>query len=151
MPDRGSLEARVRRLEAVESARDLLHAYAAACDRGDLEGLVGLFADGAVLDANGAVYDGRAAIRQFYAPRLAPVTRHFVTNATFAATASGDIESRCLFLALGANEGRSTLVIGNYADRIRVERDGARFRSRVIRLGVATDLDTGWSDLPNLG
>lgn len=145
-----TLEDRIADLEAIESARALLSAYARGCDENSAEAVAGLFAEDGVLDANGTRHAGRAAVAAFYAGRLDSPTRHLVTNTSFTRTGPGQLAAASLFLALSARERTSRIIVGTYDDEIVVTSGRAAFQSRAIRLHVDSDLIEGWGDLQPL-
>lgn len=145
-----TLEARIADLEAVESARSLLSAYARGCDENASEAVAALFVEDGVLDANGTVHAGRDAVAAFYAGRLDTPTRHLVANSAFTRVGPSRLAATSLFLAVAAPDGTSKVIVGTYDDEILVEGGRAAFVSRAIRMHVNADLIDGWGDLQPL-
>lgn len=80
---RGTLEQRLQRLEDEQAVRDLLVQYGFCYDSSDLDGLMALFAEDAVLVNSRGTFVGSKAIEENYrwinAQRQASF--HFITNA----------------------------------------------------------------------
>ena len=134
----------------VVAIEQLLNRYCHLLDRGDIDGVVALFADDAVLipSYEGDVqYPGRAAIRDWYtryaATSIAGVRglRHRISTAMIEIAGS----AACSVCYLDADSisranGRRTLVGGRYEDRlVRVAEDW-RLTERRIVIDYATTL-----------
>lgn len=144
------LDARIRRLEAIERARVASARYANAVDARDVDALVStVFAPDARLHARGRDATGREAIIAFYEDALtrAPgLRRHFLTNQVaepedpFGAV----VRVESYFLFLGCDE-TSAIGWGRYEDRVDTTGPDARIIDKTIHLDVRTDLAAGWA------
>lgn len=146
--DLAELRARLRRLEAVEAARDLVHEYAAAADSREVDRVLALFAPDAVLHSPRGVHTGHEQIAESYAAgwSLEPSRkRHFVTNVRLHAEADGTVAAGADFFHVGRGEDRSVLGWGRYADRIDVSGGRPLFTAKRITLLMSTDLAAGWA------
>lgn len=148
MDDLAGLRERLRRLEAVEAARDLVHEYAAAADSREVDRVLALFAPDAVLHSPRGVHTGHEQIAGSYATgwSLEPSRkRHFLTNVRLRQDPDGTVAATADFFHLGRGEGRSVLGWGRYDDRIDVSGPRPLFTGKRITLLMATDLATGWA------
>jgi uncharacterized protein (TIGR02246 family) len=91
-PARRDLEGRVRLLEAERSARELVHAHAYAFDAKDVDLLLELYADDAVLVNSFGTWRGREAIRRSHEHDAAKTSYSFhnLTNVVVTVGESGD-------------------------------------------------------------
>lgn len=150
-------------LVARESVRDLLARYNAYGDSGRMPELLELFAEDAVMDMDGTVYEGRAAInegfvaagREFVSfakrkqlPRDLPVVRHY--TATHVIDVSSATTATCssyflTFLAHGPDHW------GSYHDELGVRDERWRIVRRRVVVEGATPGGRGAEDLARLG
>jgi ketosteroid isomerase-like protein len=68
-----------------DDIRALVHAYADRVDRGDIDGVVELFAHACVVSSDGQVFSGRETLHRLWADGLqlhegSPRTHHLITN-----------------------------------------------------------------------
>ncbi|HTA08894.1 MAG TPA: nuclear transport factor 2 family protein [Streptosporangiaceae bacterium] len=68
-----------------DEIRTLVHSYADRIDRGDIDGVVELFAHASVVSSEGHVISGRKMLRELWATGLqlydgSPRTHHLITN-----------------------------------------------------------------------
>lgn len=142
-----SLLARVERLEALATARDLLDEYAAAADARQLDPMLALFAPDAVLHSPRGTYTGRDEIAQSYSDgwTLEPsLKRHYVTNARLALAPKKTVHATAHFFYFGRAASRSVIGWGTYEDIIDVSGPRAVFRVMKINHMLSTDLAAGW-------
>lgn len=134
----------------VVAIEQLLNRYCHLVDRGDVEGVIALFTDDAVLAPTyegAARHVGRAAIRAWYT-RYAATTiagarglRHKISTAVIDVTGDG-ADAVCYLDAdsVSRANGRRTLVGGRYEDRLVRTEAGWRFAERRIVIDYATTL-----------
>jgi hypothetical protein len=128
----------------------LVYRYAELLDRGDLEGVVRLFANAiCVSGGSGAVLRTPEEIATMYAPvRLyddgTPRTRHLMNNLVIeVGEGAGEATGRCYFTVLqGVETGGPINVIlsGHYVDRYRRGADGWEFAERQFHADIVGDL-----------
>lgn len=141
------LEARLRRLEDIETARGMYQIYAETLDVPDAAAVAGLFADSAVLHTALGDFTGRPAIEEFYRKAFAAdpsVKRHFVVNPRVVEATPGTVRLASYFLFVGRGD-RSIIGWGTYDDVVDVSGPQPRFREKTIAVHVGTDLATGWA------
>jgi ketosteroid isomerase-like protein len=68
-----------------DQIRSLVHVYASRIDRGDIDGVVELFAHATVVSSEGQAFSGRETLRELWASGLklysgSPGTHHLITN-----------------------------------------------------------------------
>lgn len=138
---------RLHRLEAVQSAQDLMNEYAVAVDGRAIEPVLALFAPDAELHSPRGVHSGREQIAQSFSDGWAmePSRKHhFVTNARATVQPDGTVTAQAYFLYVGRDAARSVIGWGKYDDRIDVSGERPVFLTKKITLMISTDLDTGW-------
>jgi len=125
--------------------QDLLAAYSWALDTGDLEGLVRLFTEDAVMIEEvfeePDVWRGRDGIRKltqhyFNVPNF-PGRQHHVTQMQFAPQDDGSVNVRAFAFVTECHDEPPYLLrfAGWYEDNVVKEDDGEwRFRKRIVRL-----------------
>jgi 3-phenylpropionate/cinnamic acid dioxygenase small subunit len=139
-------------MDAEATIRALVVAYAEHLDAGDFDAVAALFEHAQVRSArDGAVREGRAAVRRMYDPVIVyddgtPRTKHVLGNVVVtvderAGTASG----RCTFTVMQAAPGTPLRAVlsGRYLDRFaRDERStgGWRFSERTVYPDLLGDL-----------
>lgn len=142
------LSERLDRLEEREVARNLLHEYATVLDEPDVRTVTALFDPDATLTNPRGTFRGRDAIAADYrvAWDLDPSRKvHVVATPALRHVAPGVVDAQAVFCFFGRGRDESVLGWGRYDDRI-VVRDGqALFLAKTIRIGVRTDLATGWA------
>lgn len=146
--DVAALLARVRRMEEIEAARNLLHTYASTMDDPTPERVAALFTEDGVLRTTLGEFPGRAAIAAFFAERIAADaagTRHFTVSPRTRWLAPGRVGVASYFLFTGRRRDASALGWGTYADVVVVDGDTALFAERSIDVQMRTDLATGWA------
>ncbi|MCF8588938.1 nuclear transport factor 2 family protein [Gordonia liuliyuniae] len=141
------LRNRLRRLEAVETARDHLHAYARVLDDPDPDTVTALFAADGVLSTPSREARGVAQIREFFQGAFAAdpsIKRHFVANTQVTSVEATRVRTQSQFLFTGRGQDRSVIGWGDYTATI--DTAGARpmFSELRIAIDVSTDLATGW-------
>lgn len=141
---------RVRRLEEIEIARNLLHTYAATMDDPTPEKVSALFTTDGVLRTKLGEFTGREAIAAFFAQRIDTdtETRHFIANPRTRWLEPGRVEVASYFLFTGRMAGSSAVGWGTYLDVIAVDGDTALFADKSIQVEVRTDLAAGWAAVP---
>lgn len=141
------LEARVRRLEEVESARGMFNIYAETLDVPDASAVATLFTDSGVLHTALGTFTGRPAIEEFYRKAFAAdpsVKRHFVVNPRVVEATPGIVRLKSYFLYVGRGT-RSIIGWGTYDDVVDVSGAQPRFREKTITVHLGTDLAAGWA------
>jgi uncharacterized protein (TIGR02246 family) len=138
--DRGTLEARLRRLEDIEEIRQLLLAYARCLDAGDYVGYAQLFAPDGELHAQLGQAKGREAIVALLEQRLGsaperPRKTAYHLVGTPVLEVDGDRATSTVFWAYITHDDEGFPIIlqaGHYRDDL-ARVDGAwRFRRRDI-------------------
>jgi 3-phenylpropionate/cinnamic acid dioxygenase small subunit len=133
-----------------EEISALVYRYAELLDRGDLEGVVRLFANGRCRSgASGEVLSTPAEIATMYDPvRIyedgTPRTRHLMNNLVIDIEEGADeAAGRCYFTVLqGVETGGPINVIlsGRYVDRYRRGDEGWEFAERLFHADIIGDL-----------
>jgi SnoaL-like domain len=143
-----SVEDRVARLETAEEVRDLLAAYARACDRRDPDAVGAILHPDVVLTAGGRAWTGRDAVVGFFAGQWSgdqPPQRHFVTNISLGHVAADAADATSYFLHVTAAGERSLIGRGCHRDTF-ARHDGVLvFRSKDIAMDLQVGLDEGWA------
>ena len=148
----GDLAARVRRLEDIETLKQMKHRYAELCDEDyDADGLAALFTEDAVWDGGRlGRFEGREAIRQFFAEadKIVPFAIHHVTNPIIEidgdrATGRWYLWQPCVF----AEGDQALWMAARYSDRYRREDGVWRFEHVQITLRMLSPYETGWAGL----
>jgi ketosteroid isomerase-like protein len=132
---------------ALDLARALVEAYPVAIDANDVDGVVSLFEDGAILETPTARHEGREAIGRFFGSRLVNDTLHLVTDTRLDLSGGGQVESRSRFCALVGHAERPELTWGNYVDRITIRDGQARFQVRSISIDGAGSPPDVWAEV----
>jgi ketosteroid isomerase-like protein len=122
------------------AVRALVLEYAAAIDRGDLDGLAELFADGVLRSPRGEA-QGRDAVRRWYDDVVldgdgSPGTLHHVFGIDVGV--AGDSARATSFVTV-IQRGRP-IIAGRYDDRFVRDDTGWRFAERTIALDLVGDL-----------
>lgn len=168
MPDfRGArkdqpLEARIARLEDIESIRQLKHQYAVYCDNGyNADGMASLFAEDAVWESNKfGSYHGREAFRQFMAGAsdALPFALHYMCNALIDVAEDG-LTARGTWILYepatmsraDTNERDSVVITADYDDRF-IKQNGEWLFSHVrVNFRTVANLHEGWHARPYRG
>ncbi|MGA0839116.1 MAG: nuclear transport factor 2 family protein [Pseudomonadales bacterium] len=128
----------------------LLNRYCHKLDQGDIDAVVALFADNAVLDPvyeGSGLHEGRAAIRAWYqrygANTIAAVRglRHKISTAMI--DVDGDSATSVCYLdadSVSKDTGKRSLVGGRYEDRFVRTDAGWRLQHRRILIDYASTL-----------
>jgi len=151
-PTSESIEARLRRLEDIETARGLFHMYAETLDVPKAETVAALFTEGAVLHTPVGDFVGRDAIEEFYGKAFAADTslkRHFIVNPRIVEAREGKVRVESYFLYVGRGDEQSIIGWGTYDDVIDVSAGSPLFAEKTIQVHVGTDLATGWAKDPS--
>ena len=145
------LERRLADLEAKEEIRAFVATYCRLNDAlTELDALVALFAEDAVMRNPAGVHSGREAIHAYYkaffdngATRFA---RHHVVNQVITMVEPGVARHDAYFIAMLGRGGESKIVYGSYADTV-VKRDGGwLFQEKVNDIVAPTTIEAGWAD-----
>ncbi len=140
---------RLARLEAAEDARNLMAAYATACDAEDVLALSAIFAPDMVLETPHRRCEGREAVLDFYREAFATGAsskRHFVTN-VIVDRSGPQLVGRAYFIVVSADGDRPLVGWGHYRDTF-AERDGRLvFVTKWIELELQVDARQGWAEL----
>lgn len=134
-----NLEHRLDQLESKEAIRNIITAYAIACDEHDMPRLMNLFTEDAAFDApNGSmVADGKGAIREMFINtfRIRGPAYHWTHDTTIQMDATDPDRATGLVLSHAETTPNGVVSIAamRYADDYRRESDGQwRFSKRVI-------------------
>ena len=141
------IEARLKRLEDIETARSIFHIYAAVLDEPDPVTVARLFAPDAVLHTPVGDFEGRQAIQDFYAAAFEAdpsVKRHLIVNPKVVHAADGRVRLVSDFLYLGQGDDQSIIGWGSYEDVVDTTGESPVFQEKTIAVHVGTDLATGW-------
>jgi hypothetical protein len=154
----GGLEARLARLEAIESIRELKTRYADVCDTGyDPVRMRPFFTDDAVWDGGPRFgrYEGVDAICEFFAGISSTIVwaLHYMVAPVVEVAVDGRTASGSWYLlepcTIATGSGPSAMLItGRYADRYRLEAAGWRFSEVVLDCQMLSPLDEGWVRTP---
>lgn len=150
-------------LSARENVRDLIARYNAYGDGGKMAELMELFAEDAVMDMDGDVYEGREAIaggfrsagrdfvayaKQSGAPRDLPVIKHYTATSVITVEAADTARCQSYFLVL-MHQGLDHW--GTYTDVFR-EIDGRWYiQDRRVKVEGASAGGKGALELARLG
>jgi ketosteroid isomerase-like protein len=128
----------------------LVHEYAACIDRGDLDGVAELFANGAFRSGNdGTVRRGRDEVRNMFGGVIlyedgTPKTHHVITNLDVdVAEKAMEATASCYFTVVqGVDVGNSieTILAGRYLDQFRRSQAGWEFAERCVVTDLTGDL-----------
>ena len=134
-----ALAERLDRLESKEAIRDIVTAYAIACDEHDMDRLMSLFCKDACFDApNGSmVADGKEAIQTMFEQtfKIRGPAYHWTHDTTVNIDPEDPDKAQGLVLSHAETTPNGVVSIAamRYADDYRREPDGQwRFRKRVI-------------------
>ncbi|MFD4406223.1 nuclear transport factor 2 family protein [Nocardia sp. NPDC058499] len=139
----------VRRLQAIENARDHVHAYARTLDDPDPETVTALFASDAVLTTLSRTVRGAEEIRNFFESAFAAdpsVKRHFIANVRTVWLGDSRVRVQSQFFFTGSGAGRSVLGWGSYDDVVDTGGDRPCFAEKGVVVEVSTDLASGWPE-----
>jgi uncharacterized protein (TIGR02246 family) len=139
----GSIEQRLQRIEDEQAVRDLVAQYAFSYDSSDVDGVMALFTDDAVLVNARGTFSGRQAIDDNYrwvnAQRTAGF--HFITNTIVRVEEGGRQAWLTAYFQSWAVDlaGERRALLGTYAMRL-VKRDGAW---KIAGCRITSDISTG--------
>lgn len=148
MTDINEIEARLRRLEDIESARNMHHLYAETLDEPNAKTVAPLFAEDAVLHTPMGDFEGRAAIEDFYAVAFEAdpsVKRHLIVNPKVVTAEPGLVRLQSYFVYVGRGDDASIIGWGTYDDTVDVSGPVPLFKEKTIEVHVGTTLDAGWA------
>jgi len=125
---------------------ELLTEYCYCYDAGNIDRVLALFADDAVISNASGIHRGIDEIRQNYIDFVAmrKFGFHFVTNATIRLADSRlEAVSTSYLVTLNVkNDGQLALVAGSYIDRFRKTGDHWKFSERRITADIRSTLDS---------
>lgn len=144
------LERRLADLEAKEEIRAFIARYCRLNDAlTELDALVALFAEDAVMRNPAGRHEGREAIRAYYTNFFETGTlfaRHHVVNQVITVVEPGLARHDAYFIAVLGRGGESKIVYGSYADTV-VKRDGGwLFQEKINDIVAPTTLEAGWAE-----
>lgn len=145
------LEARVRRLEDIETARGIFNTYAETLDVPRATAVAALFTEGGVLRTPVGEFTGRSAIAEFFGKAFEAdpsIKRHFITNSRVVAAEPGRVRFHSYFLYTGRGADQSIIGWGTYDDLVDVTGEAPLFAEKTIEVHVGTDLVSGWAEEP---
>jgi uncharacterized protein (TIGR02246 family) len=146
--ERGTLEQRLQRMEGEQAVRDLLAQYAFSYDSSDVDGVMALFADDAVLVNARGTFAGRQAIDDNYrwvnAQRQAGF--HFITNTLVRVDSDGPEAWVTAYFQSWAVDlaGERRALLGTYAMRL-VKLAG---QWKIADCRITSDISTGQAPGP---
>lgn len=149
--DLTEIEARLRRLEEVETARGMFHVYAETLDEPDAKAVAQLFTQDAQLHTPAGTFRGREAIQGFFQMAFDGDTsfkRHFIVNPRVVATTPGSVSFASYFLYVGRGDDASLIGWGTYDDVVDVTGPEPLFSEKTITMHLGTTLDAGWAKDP---
>ena len=136
----------------------LVHAYAACIDRGDLDGVADLFANGQFRSGNhGTLRSGRDEVRRMFDGVIlyedgTPRTHHVITNLDVEVAEGGTQATASSYFSViqGVEGGRpiETILAGRYVDRLRRGRSGWEFAERCVITDLTGNLSDHYAPLP---
>lgn len=134
--------AQVGERDAEAQIRDLLSEYCYSYDAGDIDRVVALFTQDAVISNATGVHRGAAEIRANYVDFVAKrrFGFHYVTNITIRLTANADeaVATSYLLTFNMTNTGQIAIVAGSYVDRLRRLNRMWRIAERRITADIRT-------------
>jgi uncharacterized protein (TIGR02246 family) len=144
------LERRVADLEAKDEIRAFIAEYCRLNDAlTELDALVALFAEDAVMRNPAGAHEGREAIRAYYTNFFGSGTkfaRHHVVNQVVTILEPGRARHDAYFIAMLGRGGESKIVYGSYADTV-VRLDGRwLFQEKVNDIVAPTTIEAGWAE-----
>ena len=129
-----------------KSIHELLTEYCYCYDAGDINRVLALFTDDAVISNATGIHRGIDEIRRNYIDFVAKrkFGFHFVTNMTIRlAESRREAVSTSYLVTLNAkNDGQLALVAGSYIDRFRKTGDNWKFSERRITADIRSTLDS---------
>lgn len=129
-----------------KSIQDLLTEYCYCYDAGNIERVLALFTDDAVIDNAAGVHRGIDEIRRNYIDFVAKrqFGFHFVTNVTIrlADSRSEAVSTSYLVTLNVKNNGQLALVAGSYIDRFRKTGERWQISERRITADIRSTLDS---------
>lgn len=145
-----TVEQRLAVLEAKEEIRAFIAQYCALNDAlTEVDALVELFAQDAVMRNPAGTHEGRDAIHTYYTNFFKGGTqfaRHHVVNQVITIETQERARHDAYFIAALGRDGESKIVFGSYADTL-VKQDGRwRFQEKINDIVAPTTLQAGWAD-----
>ncbi len=129
-----------------KSIHELLNEYCYCYDAGDIDRVVALFTDDAVISNAGGIHRGTDEIRRNYIDFVAKrkFGFHFVTNITvrLAESCLTAVSTSYLVTLNVKNDGQLALVAGSYIDRFRKTADTWKFSERRITADIRSTLES---------
>lgn len=142
------MEARLTRLEDIETIKQLGNSYAYFVDTGNWQGMVSLFTEDCFYDSGIGKYEGKAGVTKFFRDDLPPgfsFTAHMVHNPTI--TVNGDKATGQWYSQVSASHTptkRALWVLAQYnAECVKLGGEW-KFKTFVSKLLYATPFDEGW-------
>ncbi|HEY8534248.1 MAG TPA: nuclear transport factor 2 family protein [Micromonospora sp.] len=143
----------VRQQDECRRATGILHAFAASLDEPDVDTVLKLFREDAVLETPRFTARGHAEIGAFFQRAWAadPSTkRHFVMSPRVTWLEPGRVRLETYFLFVGRLPGSSIIGWGTYDDIVDVSGQEPLFAYIRMESHLRTDLQSGWA-LPREG
>ena len=147
------LEMEMRRLAQCQAAANILHTYAASLDEPDVDTVLRLFREDAILQTPGGTSAGDEQIGAFFRRAWAAdssVKRHFITSPRVTWLEPGLVRLEAYFSFIGRATRQSVVGWGTYDDTVDVTGTEPRFARMRIESHLRTDLAAGWP-LPPVG
>lgn len=145
----GELAARVAALEEKDEVRALIAEYCTINDKlTEIDELVDLFADDAVMVNPSGEHAGKAAIERYYRSFFdgtVEFARHHTMNQVIDILEPGVARHRSYFVALLGREGESKMALGCYDDHLVKTDAGWKFTHKVNKVLGVTTPEAGWA------
>ena len=142
---------RLTRLEECSRASNLLHTFAASLDEPDLDTVLALFREDALLSSPRREARGHQEIGAFFADAwLADPSakRHFVMTPRVTWLSPGRVRLEAYFTFVGRMPDSSVLGWGTYDDLVDVTGPEPQFAEVRMESHLRTDLAQGWAAAP---
>lgn len=140
---------RIEALEAKDEVREFVARYCTLNDAlTQLDDLVGLFTEDAVMVNAAGEHVGRPAIEAYYRAFFDGSTefaRHHTTNQVIDIVEPGVARHRSYFIAFLGRQGESKVAFGQYDDVIVKTAQGWRFSRKVNDVVAITTPENGWA------
>ena len=142
---------RMARLEECARATNLLHTFAASLDDPDLDTVLALFLQDALVFSPRREARGHQEIGAFFAEAWSAdpsAKRHFVMSPRVTWLSPGRVRLEAYFTFVGRMPDSSVLGWGTYDDVVDVTGPEPKFAEVRIKSHLRTDLARGWAAAP---
>lgn len=153
-----NVEARLTRLESIETIRNLKAEYCDLCDSGyDADAITALFTEDGAWDGGPlGCFEGRTRLHRFFSnmPKSMSFAAHHITNSAVKLADDGESAKARWYLlqtATLASEPRAVWLAAVYDDVLVRTAGEWKFQRMTIRTRFFTPHDEGWVKTPQLG